>query len=171
MIRIDRSIIFQIVNFLALVFLLFRFLFKPVVKALDERSSLIRGELERIESEKKTLEEERKRLEEELKNLKGKYLEMLDQANREAQKIKETIIQEAYQEAEKIKREYERKAKRDIEKLLAGLREDIVDISEEAVKRILQVHITPEVQTQIIEEMLEEAVSRLEAQMEITHEG
>jgi|UniRef100_A0A7V4DEI4 F-type H+-transporting ATPase subunit b len=171
MIRIDRSIIFQIINFLALVFLLFRFLFKPVVKALDERSNRIRGEFEKIEEEKKTLEEERRRLEEELKNLKEKYLEMLDQANREAQKIKEAIIQEAYREAEKIKREYERRAKREIEQLLLELKEDIVDIAEEVAKRILKVHITPEVQTRIIEEMLEEAVSRLEAQLGGTYEG
>lgn len=171
MIRVDRSIIFQIVNFVALVFLLFRFLFKPVVKALDARSSHIRGELERIEEEKRFLEEERKKLEEELKNLKAKYLEMLDQANREAQKIKETIIQEAYREAEKIKRDYERRAQREIERIFAELREDIVDIAEEVVKRILKTHITPEVQTQIIEDMLEEAVRRIEAEMEIAHEG
>ncbi|MBC7218467.1 MAG: F0F1 ATP synthase subunit B [Candidatus Caldatribacterium sp.] len=171
MIRVDRSIIFQIVNFIALVFILFRFLFKPVVKALDARSSHIRGELERIEEEKQALEEERKRLEEELKNLREKYLEMLDEAKREAQKIKETIIQEAYQEAEKIKREYERRARREIERIFAELKEDIVNISEEVVKRILKTHITPEVQTQIIEEMLEEAVHRLEMEMEIAHEG
>lgn len=171
MIRVDRSIVFQIVNFVALVFLLFRFLFKPVVKALDARSSHIQGELERIEEEKRLLEEERKKLEEDLKNLKAQYLEMLDQANREAQKIKETIIQEAYREAEKIKRDYERRAQREIERIFAELREDIVDIAEEVVKRILKTHITPEVQTQIIEDMLEEAVRRIEAEMEIAHEG
>ncbi|MCS7241850.1 MAG: F0F1 ATP synthase subunit B [Candidatus Caldatribacterium sp.] len=171
MLRVDRSIIFQVINFAALVFLLFRFLFKPVVKALDARSNYIRGELERIEEEKRLLEEERKKLEEELKNLKAKYLEMLDQANKEAQRIKETIIQEAYREAERIKRDYERRAQREIERIFAKLREDVVDISEEVVKKILKVHITPEVQTQIIEDMLEEAVRRLEAEMEIAHEG
>lgn len=171
MIRVDRSIIFQIVNFVALVLLLFRFLFKPVVKALDARSSHIRGELERIEEEKRSLEEERKKLEEELRNLKTKYLEMLDQANREAQRIKETIIQEAYREAEKIKRDYERRAQREIEQIFTELREDIVDIAEEVVKKILKTQITPEVQTQIIEDMLEEAVRRIEAEMEIAHEG
>ncbi|MEN3183991.1 MAG: F0F1 ATP synthase subunit B [Atribacterota bacterium] len=171
MIRVDRSIIFQIVNFVALVLLLFRFLFKPVVKALDARSSHIRGELERIEEEKRSLEEERKKLEEELRNLKTKYLEMLDQANREAQRIKETIIQEAYREAEKIKRDYERRAQREIERIFTELREDIVDIAEEVVKKILKTQITPEVQTQIIEDMLEEAVRRIEAEMEIAHEG
>lgn len=170
MIRIDRSIIFQIINFIALVLLLIRFLFKPVVKALDARSNRIREELEHIEQEKQTLEEERKKLEEELKNLKQKYLEMLDQANREAQRIKETIIQEAYQEAEKIKRDYERRAQREIEKVFAELKEDVVEISREIVARILKTHLTPEVQTQIIEEMLEEAVRRLEAEMEIVHE-
>ena len=57
MISIDRSIIFQIINFLVLVALLFRFLFKPVVQALDKRSNHIREEMEKIEKEKKAYEE------------------------------------------------------------------------------------------------------------------
>ncbi|MGC8778537.1 MAG: F0F1 ATP synthase subunit B [Candidatus Caldatribacteriaceae bacterium] len=170
MIRIDRSIIFQIINFLVLVFLLFRFLFKPVVKALDQRSQFIRGELQKIESEKKNLEDMKRTLEEEAAKLKEKYLEVIDQAKIEASKIKEGIIREAYEEGEKIKSEYRRKARKEVEELLSGLREDIVELTEEVVRKFLATQITPEVQTRLIDTLLEEALKQLEAQVETIHE-
>jgi|YNPMSStandDraft_1061717.scaffolds.fasta_scaffold09640_5 F-type H+-transporting ATPase subunit b len=165
MIRIDRSIIFQIINFVALVFLLFRFLFKPVVTALDQRSQFIRGELQKIEDEKKKLEEMRRSLEEETAKLKEKYLEVLDQAKIEASKIKEEIIHEAYEEGEKIKNEYRRKARKEVEELMDSLREEIVELTEEVVKKFLAMQITPEVQTRLIDTLLEEALKDLEGRV------
>jgi F0F1-type ATP synthase membrane subunit b/b' len=37
---------------------------------------------------------------------------MVEQANKDAAKLKENIINEAYQEAEKIKKEYEKELKK-----------------------------------------------------------
>lgn len=170
MIRIDRSIIFQIINFVALVFLLFRFLFKPVVKALDQRSQFIRGELQKIEDERKNLEATKQALEEEVARAKEKYLEIMDQAKLEASRIKEGIIREAYEEGEKIKSEYRRKARKEMEEVLSGLREDIVELTEEVVKKFLATQITPEAQTRLIDMFLEEALRELEAQVEAIHE-
>lgn len=170
MIRIDRSIILQIINFVALVFLLFRFLFKPVVRALDQRSQFIRGELQKIEDEKKNLEATKQALEEEAARAKEKYLEIMDQAKLEASRIKEGIIREAYEEGEKIKNEYRRKARKEMEELLSGLREDIVELTEEVVKKFLATQITPEVQTRLIDIFLEEALRELKAQVEAIHE-
>ncbi|MEN3185911.1 MAG: F0F1 ATP synthase subunit B [Atribacterota bacterium] len=170
MIRIDRSIIFQIINFIALVFLLFRFLFRPVVRALDQRSQFIRGELQKIEDEKKNLEATKRALEEEMVRAKEKYFEIMDQAKLEASKIKEGIIREAYEEGEKIKNEYRRKARKEVEELLSGLREDIVELTEEVVKKFLATQITPEVQTRLIDVLLEEALKELEAQVGTIHE-
>ncbi|NSW76087.1 MAG: F0F1 ATP synthase subunit B [Candidatus Atribacteria bacterium] len=170
MIRIDRSIILQIINFVALVLLLFRFLFKPVVRALDQRSQFIRGELQKIEDEKKNLEATKRALEEEAARAKEKYLEIMDQAKLEASRIKEGIIREAYEEGEKIKNEYRRKARKEMEELLSGLREDIVELTEEVVKKFLATQITPEVQTRLIDVFLEEALRELKAQVEAIHE-
>lgn len=170
MISIDRSIIFQIINFVVLVFLLFRFLFKPVVKALDQRSQFIRGELQKIEQEKKRLEEVRRSLEEETVKLKEKYLEVVNQAKIEASRIKESIIREAYEEGEKIKDEYRRRAQKETEELLGNLREEIIDLTEEVVKKFLITQITPEIQVHLVDTLLEEALKNLEAQVGIVHE-
>ncbi|MGQ9473983.1 MAG: F0F1 ATP synthase subunit B [Candidatus Caldatribacteriaceae bacterium] len=170
MIRIDRSIVFQIINFIILVFLLFRFLFKPVVRTLDQRSQFIKGELQKIEEEKKRLEEVKRSLEEETARLKEKYLEVIDQAKIEASRIKESIIREAYEEGEKIKDEYRRRAQREAEELLGNLREEIMDLTEEVIKKFLITQITPEIQTHLIDTLFEEALKQLEIQVGVVRE-
>ncbi|GEM_PF-499809 len=169
MIRVDRSIVLQVVNFVALVFLLFRFLFKPVVKALDRRSQLIKGELQKIAEEKETLEKMKQSLLEEKKNLKEEYVRTIDQARLEAAKIKEEIVREAFEEGEKIRKEYEKRAKKEVEKLFSTMKEEMVNVAEEVIKKFLQSQITPEIQTQIIANMFEEAMKQLEAVMEVGH--
>ncbi|MCX7668000.1 MAG: ATP synthase F0 subunit B, partial [Atribacterota bacterium] len=92
-----------------------------------------------------------------------------EQAKLEASKIKEGIIREAYEEGEKVKSEYRRKARKEMEELLSGLREDIVELTEEVVRKFLATQVTPEVQTRLIDMFLEEALKQLEAQVEIIH--
>jgi len=163
---IDRSIIFQIINFLILVALLFRFLFKPVVQTLDKRSNHIQEEIKKIEKEKKVAEELRLKYEEESKNIHIKYQEMMELANQEAVKIKSKIIDEAYQESEKIKQTAEEKARIEIDKLFTELKMDIIDISTEMAAKLLRERIDTSKQDQLIEQLLEEAISKIEIKSE-----
>lgn len=169
MISIDRSIIFQIINFLVLVALLFRFLFKPVVQALDKRSNHIREEMEKIEKEKKAAEEMRLKYEEESKNIHIKFQEMQEIANQEAVKIKSNIIDEAYQESEKIKQTAEEKARIEIDKLYSELKLDIIDISTEMAAKLLRERIDISKQDQLIEQLLEEAIDKIEIKSDVQY--
>ena len=169
MISIDRSIIFQIINFLVLVALLFRFLFKPVVQALDKRSNHIREEMEKIEKEKKAAEEMRLKYEEESKNIQIKFQEMQELANQEAVRIKSKIIDEAYQESEKIKQTAEEKARIEIDKLYSELKLDIIDISTEMAAKLLRERIDISKQDQLIEQLLEEAIGKIEIKSDVQY--
>lgn len=170
MISIDRSIIFQIINFIVLVMLLFRFLFKPVVQALDKRSNHIQDELAKIEKTKSEAEEIKKNYEEESKKIHEKYQEILELANQDAAKIKSKIIDEAYQEGEKIKKTYEEKARLEVEKFFTELKIDIVSISTEIAEKILKEHIDITVQDELIDHLLEEAVSRIEIKSDVKYD-
>jgi F-type H+-transporting ATPase subunit b len=169
MISIDRSIIFQIINFIVLVMLLFRFLFKPVVQALDKRSNHIQDELAKIEKTKSEAEEVKKNYEEESKKIHEKYQEILELANQDAAKIKSKIIDEAYQEGEKIKKTYEEKARLEVEKFFTELKMDIVSISTEIAEKILKEHVDINVQDELIDHLLEEAVSRIENKSDVAY--
>ncbi|MDO8498411.1 MAG: F0F1 ATP synthase subunit B [bacterium] len=93
----------QVVNFLILLFILKRFLYKPLLKALDQRKQRIADSLRNAEEIEKRLEQTTKEREERLKK-----------ASREA----EEILAEAAKTADRIVAEAHLKAGHDIKKLM-----------------------------------------------------
>ena len=90
----------QIVNFLILVWLLKKFLYKPVLSAMNKRQQKVQDELEQAATLVKTAEKEKKQylaLQEEVRN-RGK--EELRQARREADDLRKKLFQEVEAEAE-----------------------------------------------------------------------
>ena len=90
----------QIVNFLILVWLLKKFLYKPVLTAMNNRQQKVQDELEQAARLTETAEKEKKRyfaLQEEARN-RGK--EELLKARREAEALRKKLFHEVEAEAE-----------------------------------------------------------------------
>jgi|UniRef100_A0A7C5AKW7 F-type H+-transporting ATPase subunit b len=137
MIDLDWTLIVQIVNFLALVFLLNLVLFRPIRKSLRERQS----RLQAYETDLATLAETRQ-------GLLGEVDEKLTEARREALGLRERLRQEGTQaEAsllEQVKREVEEewarveaKIKADVEKARKALQAQAQDFALALAAKIL----------------------------------
>lgn len=111
----------QIVNFLIIFFLLKRFLYKPMVKMLDERKKTIADGL-------KFAEEADKKLQETIE----KEETILKKAQQEARKL----IEETKVEQEEFMRKTEESAHLRVEKMLQDAREQINFETAEAEKRL-----------------------------------
>lgn len=94
----------QIVNFLILLFLLKKFLYRPILKILDERKKKIAESIINAEQ-----------IKQELLEIQGEREKKLQQAAKEAKKI----IEEAIVSANQIIAEAHQKAQTDIEKMIA----------------------------------------------------
>ena len=114
------TLIFQIINFLVLAFLLFKFLFKPVMRLLDERAKKVTYALDEAE-----------RREQEAEELKDEYLRKAQETRQEAQSIKEA----ARQETEQIKHETIEQARDEVQSMRARAEEEIARERAEAIKR------------------------------------
>ena len=79
------TVFFQIVNFLIIVWILKKYLFKPVLSAMEKREKIIQDRLKDAESAKKLADRERQ-------NLKVKVFEL--------EKSKNDILAEAYKNME-----------------------------------------------------------------------
>ena len=134
------------------------------------RSNHIREELSKIDHAKQEVELLRQKYEEESKNIHTKYQEIIEQANQEAVVIKSKIIDEAYQEGDKIKLAAEEKAKIEIDKLFAELKMDIVDIATEIAEKLLREKIDTTKQDQLMNQLLEEAISGSETKTGVQNE-
>ncbi len=136
------TLILQCINFLVLVWLLKKFLYKPVLNFLDKRSKEIKDKLE--ESEK--LREEAKRLsevqQEKMVQAKKEALNIIKRAKNSANQESDRIIYEAKQRAESVikntKKQIEAEAQEQKELLIKKIGSLSIELSEKIIRKELQ---------------------------------
>lgn len=102
--HIDWFVFFaQIVNFLILVFLLKRFLYGRIVKAMDNRESMIIKRFEEAENLKKEAEKSAALFEEKNRTLAQKQEELLNQMVQAAEHQKKELLEKARQDVDAIR--------------------------------------------------------------------
>ena len=147
----------QIIVFLILVFLLTKFAWKPIMKAVDEREKTINDSLQAAEQAKV----EMLHLKEDNKKMMQEAREERDQMLRDAQAMKKRLMDEASQEAAKKSSEMIEKAQDTIqsEKKMAikELKSQVGMLSVEIAEKVLKSELKDEkAQKGLVEKMLKE---------------
>jgi len=125
------TVVAQGINFLVLVFLLQRFLYKPILRALDEREAAIALSLSEAEEVKTNAEAERDKFSQKNRQFDEEHARMLAEAKAEAKEERERLIAEA-RTAASAHRELLTKQ---INGEFAGIRDSIVQRTQEEVFR------------------------------------
>ena len=148
-----------IINFVILFSLLGLFLYKPVMKMLDERSKRIKEGMERAEATK----EEYARAEEEVKKLISKAREdgqaLVSQATQIGERLKEEAKEGARQEAQAIVDRTRAELEEERDRIIDDLRREFVDISISAAEKVIKETLDKERHRRLIEETLEESAT------------
>lgn len=97
-----KLILAQIVNFGIVLFILYKFAYKPVLAMLDKRRHMIEKSVADAQKSEEMLKEIEVMKERALANVKEKTAEMMDTAVKEASHMKQGILAEASTEAKKI---------------------------------------------------------------------
>jgi F-type H+-transporting ATPase subunit b len=111
----------QAVNFLVLVWLLKRFLYKPILGAMDAREKRIASQLRQAEAEKATAKEE---------------AEKLRMVREEFERTKETRLKEVSDEVTAMRSQLTEKARQEIDNLGAKWRESLQTEQKTLLKKI-----------------------------------
>ena len=144
----------QLVNFLLVLVVLWRFAYKPIMKKLEEREQL-------IEKSVKNAQEIDRRL----KDAEGEHARVLTEARAEARAIVEKAVADTEvrksEMIEAAKREVERviqKGKQQLEEeraaMLVAARRDLADIAVKAAAKIVTEGLTPKKSQSMAEEMI-----------------
>jgi F-type H+-transporting ATPase subunit b len=128
----------QIVNFIIMIAVLTKLLYKPILKGLKSRQEKIAQGLAFSENAK--LEEEKlaKKRQELLNQARQEGREILEESKKEAKKLKEEIIASGREEINVLRARMEKEIAtkaQDMEKEISG---KTVDIASEMVKRLLK---------------------------------
>ncbi|MDP9249977.1 MAG: F0F1 ATP synthase subunit B [Chloroflexota bacterium] len=147
---------FQIINFLLVLYLLNRLLFKPALSFIDERSARIAKGLEQAEAAARDRELARAEREAALDEARSEAQAMIARATKIAEDSRAEIVAAARAEAEKVTARARDEITAEKEKALAELRTHVADLALDAAGKLVRAQMSGPTQRRLVKEFLAE---------------
>ncbi len=147
---INATLIAQMIVFLILVWFTMKFVWPPIVKALDERAQKVAEGLSAADKAKAELALTQRRVEEQLAAARDDASRRLADAERLAQSMVEEAKARAATEAAKIVAAARAEAEQEAAKAREALREDVAALAVKGAEQILRREINASVHAELL---------------------
>jgi F-type H+-transporting ATPase subunit b len=148
------AVIWHLLNFLLLIWILQRFLYRPVMKMLDDRSNRIRESLAQAEA----VREETAQLESQARTIldeaRRQGQDILALANQNSERLVAEARQAAQQEAERLVERARSEMARERDQAFQELREQVADLAVQAASRVINRSLDDQAHHQLVREFL-----------------
>jgi F-type H+-transporting ATPase subunit b len=144
--------IWTIVTFLALVALLAKFAWRPLLEALDKRQESIRKSLDDAQKAKQELERLHVESQKILAAARAEADQILSNTRSDANRFREELKQKAQTEAAGIVKNAERQIEQETARALQQIRHEAVDISVSIASKLLQRNVSKDDNARLIED-------------------
>ncbi len=131
-------IIWTIISFFALVLLLSKVAWKPLLAALKEREDGIRKAIDDATHARQSADALKAQYEQELVKAQGKAAQMVAQAQVEAQKLREQMLKDTEAEARRLTEQTKRQLEEEKSKLSRELRQEVAGLSVRVAEKLLR---------------------------------
>jgi F-type H+-transporting ATPase subunit b len=138
LINLDKSLLIQMVNFLVLLFILWKLLYKPLVAKMEERTAAIKRSLD--EAQAARLEAQRER-EEHAQKLQAAYAEakaIRETALAQAAEEQRKLVEAARGEAARLVADARTEMEQDVRRARQELRQEISDLAVAVAERLVR---------------------------------
>jgi len=134
------TVVAQIINFLILVWLLHRFLYGPITRAMERREDRIKTRLDDAAREREKAEAKQQELDEKLQELEDQREARLEEAREEAEQLKHKLEREAREEVDRKREAWLVEMREDREDFTVQLRETMSegfrDLADDALRTL-----------------------------------
>ena len=130
--------IWTIVTFIALVLLLSKVAWKPLLAALKEREDGIRKAIGDAASARQAADQLKAQYEQELARAQEKAAGFISQAQAEAQKLREQMLKETEMESRRLTEQTKRQLEEEKSRLSRELRQDVASLSVRVAEKLLR---------------------------------
>ena len=154
-----KEIIFVIINFLILVGVLAKFLYKPFIGALEARKQSIKDAYDNAEVVNRRADAKMAKYERRIANAEDEANEIVKEGRRRAEQQAQQIIDEANERAANIVKRAEQAAELEKSRAAEELRDDIADMVIMAAEQVIGREIEKEGHQAIIDEVIDRARS------------
>ena len=148
------TVVAQVVNFLILVWLLHRFLYGPVIRAMDKREQRIADQLAEAAQAQEEAAAQGRAYQAEQAELEGRKQAILSEARADADATKRKLLIEARAAADARRREWLGQIEAQQEQFLLGLRRRVADEYIALARQMLREMADADLETQMIDVFL-----------------
>ncbi|HPD90000.1 MAG TPA: F0F1 ATP synthase subunit B [Bacillota bacterium] len=151
------EVIFAIVNFLILVGVLAKFLYRPFLAMLEERNQSIRGAFENAEATNRRADEKLEAYNKRIASVEEEGREILRNARQRAETQAKEIVDEASERANQMVVQAQKEIERQQAKALTELKGQVAALALLAAEKVLEKELSGEGHGQLVESILEQA--------------
>jgi F-type H+-transporting ATPase subunit b len=151
-----RDFILHALNFLVLIFILHRILYRPIVAMLDERQRRVRESMERAEQVRLEAERADQERAAQLGEARREIQEMMTRATQTAERIQADAREQADEQARRIVERAQQEAQAERTQAMADLRREVAGLAVLAAERVISRNLDEQTQRKIVDEFLAE---------------
>src|SRR3954454_6969844 len=151
-----RDFIWHTINFIVLIALLSRFLYRPIVGMLEERTRRIQERLEAAERARGDMAQADREREELLASTRREIQEMMATAQQVSERIQSEARSTAQQEAQRIVETARQEAEAERAQAMAELRREVASLAVMAAERVISRSLDDQAHRQLVEQFLDE---------------
>lgn len=153
------SLLAQFINFGILAFVLTKLVYKPLMKALEDREQVIKQIGENSQKTESLLEDAKEKQEIVLAEARKHADKIIKEAEVASKTLRENLLSEAKKDADKLIKEGTRKLQEDQDKFYANLKKELVELVSLGIEKTVGKYITADAQSKLKEEALSSALS------------
>lgn len=151
-----RILLAQFINFAVLVFVLYRFAYKPIFEILEKRRKSIENGVRQSQEAEKRLEDAKKKSKDIVKEAKKEAKEIVEEAQHKARKRKEEIMRDAQVEIQEMMSRHKEEMSQEKERIIEDVKMDIARLIVIGVERVSNVRVSEKEASHFMEKALEE---------------
>jgi F-type H+-transporting ATPase subunit b len=157
LITLDRSLIVQVLNFVILLALLHRLLYKPLLAKMEERTAAIKKSLDEAQSARAEAARQQAENAEQLRRAYAEAQSIRDAALREAAAEQRKLVEAAQREAKALVDGAKAQTEADIRRAREELRGEVADLATQVAERLIRKSLRDEDHRRIVDD----AVARI----------
>ena len=151
-----KILLAQFINFAILVFVLWKFGYKPIMNFLDERKKKIEQGVEDAQKATEKLEQMEVKEKEVIANAKKEAIAIIDQAKEDADKKRQEMIAKAKEEVKTVIDQEKAKIKAEREETTKQIKKEVGELIAVAVEKVVDERLDQDKDRKMIEKVLKE---------------
>jgi F-type H+-transporting ATPase subunit b len=154
------SLLFYLLLFGAVLFILRRFAFGPIIKTIEDRQARINESLDAAQNAASSVEENQRRAEETLRQASTQAQEILRRAEKAAAEQRDQATADARTQAEAIVSRARAEIEQERAAAVAEIRRQVVDLALLAASRVIEANLDDDNNRRLVEQTIQQAELR-----------